>query len=47
VLRSLQEEAITSSQLEGAATTHKVAKHMLREQREPRNKGERMILNNY
>ncbi|MBK7049153.1 MAG: Fic family protein [bacterium] len=45
--RSLGEEAITSSQLEGAATTRKVARQMLREQREPRNRGERMILNNY
>ncbi len=47
LVNSLIEEAITSSQLEGASTTHKVAKAMLREQRQPRNKGERMIFNNY
>jgi Fic family protein len=47
LLRSLLEEPITSSQLEGAATTRKVAKHMLREQREPRDRGERMIVNNH
>jgi Fic family protein len=41
------EEAITSSQLEGASTTHKVAKDMLREKRKPRNKSEQMIYNNY
>lgn len=44
---SLIEEAITSSQLEGASTTRKVAKDMLRAGREPRNKSERMIFNNY
>src|ERR1035438_3786074 len=33
LLRSLIEEAITSSQLEGASTTHKVAAAMLREGR--------------
>lgn len=47
ILRSLMEEAITSSQLEGAATTHKVAKDMLQRQRKPRDKGEQMIMNNY
>lgn len=47
IVRSLMEEAITSSQLEGAATTHKVAKDMLQRQRKPRDKGERMIMNNY
>ena len=45
--RSLDEEAITSSQLEGAATTRRVARQMLRERRAPRSRGERMILNNY
>lgn len=44
---SLVEEAITSSQLEGAATTRPVAKEMLRTGRKPRNHSERMILNNY
>jgi Fic family protein len=41
------EEAITSSQLEGAATTREVAKEMIRTGRQPRDTGERMILNNY
>jgi Fic family protein len=44
---SLIEEAITSSQLEGAATTRLVAKEMLRSGRPPRDKSEQMILNNY
>jgi Fic family protein len=43
----LIEEAITSSQLEGAATTRQDAKEMLRTGREPRDHSERMILNNY
>jgi Fic family protein len=47
LLHSLTEEAITSSQLEGATTTRKVAKEMLRENRAPTNKSEQMILNNY
>ena len=41
------EEAITSSQLEGAATTSKVAREMLRSGRRPTDHGERMILNNF
>ena len=47
VVRSLMEEAITSSQLEGAATTREVAKKMLAEGRAPRDRSERMIVNNY
>jgi Fic family protein len=47
LISSLIEEAITSSQLEGAATTRKVAKEMLREGRKPRTRGEQMIFNNY
>ena len=47
VMRSLMEEAITSSQLEGAATTRRVAKAMLRSGRPPRDRSEQMILNNY
>ncbi|MGW8256868.1 MAG: Fic family protein [Thermoguttaceae bacterium] len=46
-LHSLIEEAITSSQLEGAATTRKAAKEMIRKNRAPKDKSERMILNNY
>jgi Fic family protein len=47
VINSLIEEAITSSQLEGAVTTREVAKEMLRSGRKPRTRDERMILNNY
>lgn len=47
VVSSLMEEAITSSQLEGAATTRQVAKEMLRSGRSPRSIDETMILNNY
>ncbi len=47
LVRSLYEEAITSSQLEGAATTREVAKEMLRTGTRPRDHGEKMILNNY
>lgn len=47
VVNSLIEEAITSSQLEGASTEHGVAKDMLRSGRQPRTRDERMILNNY
>lgn len=47
VISSLMEEAITSSQLEGATTTRPVAKAMIRSGRPPRDKAERMILNNY
>jgi len=43
----LMEEAITSSQLEGAVTTRRVAKEMLTTERPPKDKSERMILNNY
>jgi len=41
------EEAIASSQLEGAATTRQVAKEMLRSGRKPANVHEQMIVNNY
>lgn len=44
---SLIQEAITSSQLEGAATTRPVAKEMIRTGRAPRDKSEQMILNNF
>lgn len=47
LISSLMEEAIASSQLEGAATTRKVAKEMLENNRKPRNHSEQMILNNY
>jgi Fic family protein len=47
LVSSLIEEAITSSQLEGAATTREVAKAMLRSGRKPHDRSERMILNNF
>ena len=47
LIRSLIEEAINSSQLEGASTTQNVAKEMIRQDRAPRNKSEQMIFNNY
>jgi hypothetical protein len=58
LLSTLMEEAITSSQMEGAATTRDVAKAMIRSRRPPRDRSgtapgplrdrsERMILNNF
>lgn len=47
IIGSLMEEAIASSQLEGASTIHRVAKEMLRRNRAPRDRSERMIVNNY
>ncbi|MFH1586495.1 MAG: Fic family protein [Candidatus Diapherotrites archaeon] len=47
LVNSLMEEAIASSQLEGAVTTRVVAKKMLVERRKPRNHSEQMIFNNY
>lgn len=47
LVSSLIEEAIRSSQLEGAATTRQVAKEMLRSGRDPQNRHEQMIVNNY
>ena len=47
LIRSLMEEAMTSSQLEGASTTMPIAKDMLRSGRPPRDHSERMIVNNY
>ena len=47
VMMSFMEEAIASSQIEGAATTRQEAKRMLRAQRKPRDNSERMIFNNY
>jgi Fic family protein len=47
LVNSLMEEAIRSSQLEGATTSRRVAKEMLRTGRRPRDRGERMIVNNY
>ena len=47
IINSLMEEAIASSQIEGAATTREIAKRMLQENRKPKNKDEKMIVNNY
>lgn len=46
-IKSLIQEAITSSQLEGAATTREVAKEMIRTGRPARDRSEQMVLNNY
>ena len=47
IVDSLIQEAVTSSQLEGASTTRAAAVRMLRTGRRPRDRSERMILNNY
>ena len=47
LVNSLMEEAIRSSQLEGATTSRRRAKEMLRTGRDPLDRSERMILNNY
>jgi len=47
IISSLIQEAITSSQLEGAVTTREVAKEMIKTGRAPRDRSEQMILNNY
>lgn len=43
----VMEEAISSAQLEGAATTRPVAKELLESGREPRDFSEKMIINNW
>lgn len=45
--RGIMEEAIASSQLEGAHTSRKAAKRIILEGIKPRNKSEQMIVNNY
>lgn len=47
LISSRMEEAISSSQMEGAATTRKVAKEMLRKKMTPRDRNQQMIHNNY
>lgn len=47
IMSGIMEEAIASSQLEGAATSREVAKAMLRAGRKPTNQSEQMIANNY
>jgi len=43
----IEDESISSSQLEGAATTTQVAKELIKRNRKPRSEDERMILGNY
>jgi len=47
VISSLMEEAISSSQIEGASTTRKKAKEMIQKEQKPKNRSEQMILNNF
>jgi len=47
VVQSLIEEAISSSQLEGASTTRREARRMLAYREQPKNRSQQMILNNY
>jgi len=47
LISSIMEEAIASSQLEGAITARKKAKELLRKKKKPSNKSEQMIVNNY
>jgi Fic family protein len=47
LMSSIMEEAIASSQIEGAVTSRRLAKEMLRKNIPPKNKSEQMILNNY
>ena len=44
---SMMEESIASSQLEGASTTTKIAKKLLRSSLPPKDRSQSMILNNY
>jgi Fic family protein len=43
----IEDEAISSSQLEGAVTTTKIAKDLLKRQRKPRSPDEKMIVGNF
>ncbi len=47
MISSIMEEAISSSQMEGANTTRKKAKEMIQKELKPKNKSEQMIMNNY
>jgi Fic family protein len=46
-INSLLEEALTSSQLEGAVVTRSEAREMIREGRTPSSKHEKMVMNNF
>jgi Fic family protein len=47
VISSIMEEAISSSQMEGANTTRKKAKEMIQKEQKPKTKSEQMIMNNF
>ncbi|MEO7293507.1 MAG: hypothetical protein ABIW34_10415, partial [Ginsengibacter sp.] len=47
VISSIMEEAISSSQMEGANTTRKKAKEMIQKEQKPKNRSEQMIMNNF
>lgn len=47
LISSILEESINSSRLEGASTTIEVAKDMILNKKRPRDKSQKMILNNY
>ena len=46
-VNSLVEEAVRSSQIEGASTTREEARDLVRSGRRPRDRSEQMVLNNY
>ncbi|MCQ9641451.1 Fic family protein [Chryseobacterium sp. WG14] len=47
VISSIMEEAIASSQMEGANTTRRKAKEIIQKELKPRTKSEQMIVNNF
>lgn len=47
VISSIMEEAISSSQMEGANTTRKKAKEMIQKEQKPKTRSEQMIMNNF
>ncbi|RZL33732.1 MAG: Fic family protein, partial [Pedobacter sp.] len=47
IISSIMEEAISSSQMEGANTTRKKAKEMIQQEKKPKTKSEQMISNNF
>lgn len=47
IISSIIEEAISSSQIEGAITTRVKAKKMIQQEQKPKNKSEQMIMNNF
>lgn len=47
VISAMVEEAISSSQMEGANTTRKKAKEMIQKEQKPISKSEQMIMNNF